>query len=116
MTIIHNAIPQVNTHAVLYSLPDAIRQLAITMVVNVAEGNNEMAMDTPNEYNTKAEFESVFEDLPLQALDMIPDLIHELEQGLRKQLNEMKYTAKVVRMDYKDDGELADVTVKLDVA
>jgi hypothetical protein len=115
MTIIHNAIPTVNTHAVLYSLPDAVRQLAIVMLVNMAEANTEMAMDTPEEYNTKAEFENVLQDLPLQALDMIPDLIHDLEQSLRKQLNEMKYTAKVVRMDYKEDGELADVTVKLNV-
>jgi hypothetical protein len=55
----------------------------------------------------------VFQDINLQALDAIPDLIHDLEQSLRRELTTMKYTAKVTRMDYKEDGELDDVTVKL---
>jgi hypothetical protein len=113
MTIIHDAIPTVNANGVIYSLSDAVSNLAKTMMVNVAEANNEMAMDTPEEYNSKGEFENIFQDINLQALDMLPDMMHELEQSIRRHLNDMKYTAKVVRMDYKEDGEIADVTVKL---
>jgi hypothetical protein len=104
----------VNANAVLFSLSDAASTLAKTMVLNASEGNIDMAMDMPNEYNTKNEFEEVFKDLNLQALDMLPDIMYEVEQSIRNELTKMKYTAKVVRMDYKEDGELDDVTVKLD--
>lgn len=108
-------VDTVKTNGVLYSQPEAVRKLAIAMLVNVAEGNTDMVCDMSEEYPTKADVEAVYSGLHEVALDMLSDHIADLQASLEKALREIKYTARVRRLDYDKDGKLSDVTVDIDV-
>lgn len=105
----------VKTNSVLYSSHDAIRKLAIMMMVNTAETNVDMVMDCSNEYKTKEEIEAVFQGLNEVALEMLDDHIDDLRRSLEAALRDIKYTARVRRLDYDKDGSLSDVTVDISV-
>jgi hypothetical protein len=113
MTIIHNAASTVDSIGVIHSLSGSVRQLAINMIVDMAEGNLDMIQDMAEEYSNKNDIENALAVLNDQALDMLPDLMRDLETSIKNTLEQLKYTAKVSRMDYDDAGELKDVTVKL---
>ena len=115
MIVYENGIEQVNTNGVLYSNPSVIRKLAIMMMVSMAESNTDMVCDMSEEYPTKADVERVFQGLNDQALDMLDDHISDLRASLEKFLQEVKYTAKVRRLEYDQEGKLADITVDIDV-
>ena len=105
----------VETNAVLYSQPEAIRKLATMMLANMAESNTDMVCDMPEEYETKAEVELAFQNLNEQALDMLDDVISELREKLEMFLRESKVSARVRRLDYDAEGKLSDITVDLSV-
>ncbi len=106
---------KVTANGVLYSQPDAVRKLAIMIMVNAAESNVDMVCDMQDEYETKADIEAVFAPLNEQALDMLEDHIAHLRRSLESFLRNAKVTAKVRRLDYGKEGNLADVFVELDV-
>ncbi len=115
MIVYPDNIETVKTNGVLYSQPDAIRKMAIMLMVNVAEGNTDMICDMPEEYETKDEVERAFQALNEVALDMLEDHIADLRLSLEKFLREVKFTAKVRRLDYDKEGKLSDVTVDINV-
>lgn len=115
MIVYQDNIDTVKTNGVLYSNPDAVRKMAIMMLVNVAEGNTDLVCDCADDYKTKADVEAVFQGLNEVALDMLSDHIDDLRLALEKCLREIKYTARVRRLDYDQEGNLADVTVDIDV-
>ena len=115
MIVYQDNIETVKTNGVLYSNPDVVRKLAIMMMVNAAEANTDMVCDMSEEYQTKADVEAVFQGLNEVALDMLEDHISDLRLSLEKCLREIKFTARVRRLDYDKEGKLSDVTVDLDV-
>jgi hypothetical protein len=106
----------VKTNGVLYSQPDAIRRLAIMMLVNSAEGNIDMVLDCSGDYESKDDIEDVFAPLADQALDMLEDHIADLRRSLESFLRSAKVTAQVRRLDYNKEGKLSDITLDIDVA
>lgn len=116
MILYHNAVETVKTNEVLYSNDNAIRKLAIMMMVNAAEANTDMVLDMPNEYTSKQEIEAAFLHLNEQAVDTLEDYIHDLRLNLEKFLRNAKFRARVTRIDYsKANGEMSDIHVELDV-
>ena len=115
MIVYQDNIDQVKTNGVLYSDPQVVRKLAIMMLVNTAEGNTDMVCDMCEEYPTKADVERVYQGLHEVALDMLDDHINDLRNSLEKALREIKYTARVRRLDYDEQGKLSDVTVDIAV-
>jgi hypothetical protein len=111
-----NDVETVKTNGVLYSQPDAVRKMAIMLMVNAAEANTDMVLDMQDEYKSKEDIEGVFQAINEVALDMLEDHIADLRLSLDKFLREAKVTAKVRRLDYDKEGNLADITVDLDVA
>jgi hypothetical protein len=106
----------VKTNGVLYSQPEAIRRLAIMMIVNAAEANTDMVLDMQDEYKSKEELEGAFRALNEQALETLEDHITDLRLSLDKFLRSAKVTAQVRRLDYNTEGKLADITLDIDVA
>lgn len=115
MIVYQDNIETVKTNSVLYSDPQTVRKLAIMMLVNVAEGNTDMVCDCAGDYPTKKDVEAVFQGLNEVALDMLDDHFADLRSSLEKCLREIKYTARVRRMDYDEQGNLSDVTVDISV-
>lgn len=116
MILYHNTVDTVKTNDVLFSNDNAVRKLAIMMMVNAAEANTDMVMDMPNEYTSKQEIEAAFLHLNEQAIDMLEDHIADLRLNLESFLRNIKYRARVTRIDYsKANGEMSDVHVELDV-
>lgn len=116
MILYHNAVETVKTNAVLYSNNEAVRKLAIMMMVNAAEANTDMVMDCPDQYTSKEEIEAVYLHLNELALETLEDHIHDLRLNLEKFLQTVKFRARVTRLEYaKVDGKLNDVTVELEV-
>lgn len=115
MIVYEDNIETVKTNGVLYSNTEAVRKLAIMMLVNVAENNTDMVCDMSEEYRTKAEVEAVFQGLNEVALDMLEDHISDLRSSLERALREIKFTARVRRLDYDKEGKLSDVTVDIAV-
>lgn len=105
----------VETNAVLYSQPEAIRKLATMMLVNMAESNTDMICDMPEEYDTKEDIERAFGHLNEQALDCLEDHINDLRNSLERFLREVKVTTRVRRLEYNEQGKLSDITVDLSV-
>lgn len=116
MILYHNTVETVKTNEVLYGSREAIRKLAIMLMVNAAEANTDMVMDMPNEYTSKPEIEAAFLHLNEQALDMLDDHIDTLRGALKAELEKIKFRARVTRIDYsKANGEMSDVHVELNV-
>lgn len=115
MIVYPGNVDSVKTNGVLYSQKDAVRSMAIAMLINVAEGNTDMVCDMSNEYPTKGDVEAVFQGLHEVALDMLDDHIADLRISLERALREIKYTARVRRLDYDREGNLSDVTVDIEV-
>ena len=115
MIVYQDNIEQVKTNGVLYSDPQVVRKLAIMMMVNTAEGNTDMVCDMSEDYKTREDVEAVFQGLNEVALDMLDDHINDLRASLEKALREIKYTARVRRLDYDEQGKLSDVTVDIAV-
>lgn len=114
--IVYPTVDTVKTNEVLYYSPEAIRKLGIMLMVNAAEANTDMVMDMPDEYTSKEEIEAVYLHLNQQAREMLEDHIHDLRMNLDKFLQNVKFRARVTRLDYaKVDGTLNDVTVEIDV-
>ena len=105
----------VKTNGVLYSQPDAIRKLAIMLIVNAAESNTNMICDMQQEYESKQDIEGAFRALNEQALDILPDHIADLQATLERFLRSAKVTARVRRLYYTKEGKLSDITIDLDV-
>ena len=115
MIVYENGIETVKTNGVLFSNPDAVRKLAIMLLVNSAECNTDMVCDCSEEYPTKGDIERVFQGLNDQALDNLEVHLDDLRLSLERALREIKFTARVRRLDYNKEGKLADITVDLDV-
>lgn len=114
--IVYQSVDTVKTNEILFYSPEAVRKLGIMMLVNAAEANADMIMDMPEEYTSKPEMEAVFLHLNEQAMDMLEDHIHDLRLNLQKFLQNVKFRARVTRIDYKKDtGLLKDIHVELDV-
>ena len=105
----------VKTNGVLYSQPDAIRKMALMLLVNAAESNTDMVFDCAEEYKSKDEIEGVFTELNEQTLDMLEDHIADLHRSLESFLRSAKVTARVRRLDYDKEGKLADISLDLSV-
>ncbi len=105
----------VKTNGVLYSQPESIRRLAIMMMVNAAEANTDMIFDCSEEYETKQDIEGAFQALNEVALDMLEDHISDLRRSLETVLRNAKVAARVRRLDYNKEGNLADITIDIDV-
>lgn len=106
----------VRTHDVLYSRPEAIRKMAIMLLVNAAESNIDMVCDMSEEYGSKADIDGAFQGLNEQALVMLEDNIADLRQSLENFLRKTKITAQVRRLNYDKEGKLDGITLDLDVA
>ena len=116
MIVYNNAANTVKTNSVLYGNPDAVRQLAVMMMVNAAESNMDMVMDMPQEYGSKPEIEAVFQNLNELALEVLDDHIDTLRGALKAELERIKCRARVSRLDYSTlNGELIDIHVELNV-
>ena len=98
---------------VLYRKGDAVRKLAVAMMVNIAESNTDMVCDMQEEYKTKEDIEAVFGSLNLTALDLLDDYIDDLRDSIKTQLIELRSQARVRRLEYDNDGRLVDITVDL---
>lgn len=105
----------VKTTDVLYSQKAAIRSLAISMIINCAEGTRDMIIDCSEEYSTKADIEIMFRSIHEQARDMLEDHIHDLQVALDQALRDIKFTARVHRLDYDKEGQLSDIGVDITV-
>jgi uncharacterized membrane protein len=115
MIVYENGVDTVKTNDVLCYSTKAVRNLAIMLMVNAAEANTDMVLDMSHEYRTKDEVEAVFNNLNEIALDALADHIDDLRASLEKFLREVKFTARVRRMEYEADGSLSDVLVELEV-
>jgi hypothetical protein len=116
MITYQNGCDTVKTHDVLYSRPDAIRKMAIMMLVNAAESNIDMVCDMPEAYGSKADIDGAFQGLNEQALAMLEDNIADLRLSLENFLQKTKITAQVRRLNYNKEGKLDGITLDLDVA
>ena len=103
----------VKPNDILYARPEAIRKLAMSMLVNIAESNTDMVIDYAEEYENKREIEGLFECINDTALDTLEDQIEELHSALRSMLKTIRVNPRVRRLDYDDDGKLIDITVDL---
>ena len=110
-----NGIDTVKTTGVLYSQPDAIRKMALMLLVSAAESNIDMVLDCAEEYKSKDDIEGVFAALNEQTLDMLEDHIADLRRSLESFLRNAKLNARVRRLDYNKNGELADISLDLSV-
>ena len=116
MIVYNNAANTVKTDGVLYGNPEAVRHLAVMLMVNAAECNVDMVMDVPQEYGSKPEIEAVFQNLNELALEVLDDHIDTLRGALKAELERIKFRARVTRLDYsKANGELSDIHVELNV-
>ncbi len=115
MIVFQNGIETVKTHDVLYGQPEGIRKLATMLIVDMAESNTDMVCDMSDEYQTKADVERVFQGLNDQAIDVLEDNFEFLKERLINFLRTAKVTARVRRMDYDEEGKLADVMVDVSV-
>ena len=115
MIVFQDGLETVTASGVLYSRPDAVRKLAIMIMINAAEANTDMICDMSEEYETKDNIEAVFKSLNEQALDMLEDHIADLQKSLESFLKNTKFKAQVRRLDYNKEGKLADIVVDLDV-
>ena len=98
---------------VLYRKSNAVRKLAIAMMVNIAESNTDMVCDMPEDYKTKDDIQEVFRELNLTALDLLDDYIDDLRDAIKKELIELRPQPRARRLDYSDEGRLVDITVDL---
>lgn len=108
-------IDTVRTNGVLYTSSDAIRKMAIQMIVNAADSNTEMVCDMQNEYKTKEEIAAVYSNLAQQAKEMLEDHINDIKLNLEKFLCEAVVHARVRRLDYDEQGNLSDISVDIQV-
>lgn len=116
MIVYNNAANTVKTNSVLYGNPEAVRNLAVMMLVNAAEFNMDMVMDMPHEYASKPEIEAAFLHLNELALESLDDHIDTLRGALKAELERIKFRARVTRLDYsKSNGELSDIHVEINV-
>ena len=115
MIVFEDNVETVKVNGVLYSQPDTVRKLAVMMMVNAAEGNTDMVLDMQHEYPSKADVEAAFKDLNELALDCLEDHISDLRLALKQFLENAKVTARVRRLEYDTDGNLADIVVDVDV-
>ena len=106
----------VRTNSVLFSQPDAVRKLAIMMMVNAAEGSIDMITDYPENYETKEDMEIVLGNVREMALECLEDHIADLRRSLESFLRSAKVDVKVRRLDYTKAGELSDISIDIDVA
>jgi Zn-dependent M32 family carboxypeptidase len=115
MTVTYTGVSQnLTASKVLFYNDDTIKALAQAAMINMAEANIEMICDLPEEYQTKADVERVFDGLNEQAADMIRDVMDDFRDRLLAELATKKYTACVKAMRFCDvDGGLDDVDVKL---
>ena len=110
------SVETVNTNDVLYARNDALRALAVMMMVNAAESNTDMICDVPEEYESKDDIEAVFGSLNEQALAMFDEHFDDLRRRVERFLQSAKVTARVRRLDYNVEGRLCDITLDLDVS
>lgn len=104
---------QVRPNDVLYSRNDAVRKLAVAMLVNLAESNIDMVCDMDDEFLTKDAIESAFKNLNDVVLSTLDDHIFDLRNALTKMLLDIKVDARVRKMEFNDIGRLSDVDVEL---
>lgn len=116
MIAYEKAVDTVRTNEILYQSPEAVRKIAVMLMVNAAECNADMVMDLPEEYPSKEEIEAVFLRLNEQALEMLDDHIDSLRGALKAQLEKIKFRARVTRLDYhRETGKLDDIHVNISV-
>lgn len=114
--IVYQNVDTIKTNEILYAGREAVRKLAIMMMVNAAESNHDMVLDMPEEYTSKQEIEAAFLHINEQALDMLDDYIDSLRGALKAELEKIKFRARVTRVDYsKTDGEMSGIHVELNV-
>lgn len=114
--ILYPSVDTVKTNDVLFYSAEAVRKLGIMLMVNAAEANTDMVMDMPEEYTSKPEMDAVYLHLNEQAIDMLEDHIADLRRSLESFLRNVKFQARVTRIDYDDvTGDMKDITVKLNV-
>lgn len=117
MTVIYNrGFESVDSWNILYSNQSAVKKLVTSMLIDAAEGNLNMVLDCSDEYPDKNSIESVFDTLNQQCIDRLEDVIMHLRDTMLEQLNTLKTTAKVTRIDYKVSGEVDDIHLKVDIA
>ena len=116
MVNFEKGVETVSTNDVLYSHPNAVRALAIMMMVNAAESNTDMICDMPEEYKNKDDVEVVFSSLNEQALDMFDEHFEDLRNRVERFLRSAKVVARVRRLDYNPEGLLSDIAIDLDVS
>lgn len=104
---------QVRPTDVLYSKPDAVRKLAVAMLINIAESNIDMVCDMDDDFLTKDSIESAFKNLNDVVLSVLEDHIFDLRNELTKMLLDIKVDARVRKMEFNDIGRLSDVDVEL---
>lgn len=115
MIVYDDSAKTVDTIGVLFSRPDAIRKMAIVMLAHAAEFNTHMICDLPEEYETKEDMEVSLKGINESALGMLEDHIRDLRRALEDALQEIKFTARVRRLDYDEQGRLNDLTVDISV-
>lgn len=116
MIVYENGIDSARTAGILYTDPKDIRKLAITMLVNAAEGIVDMILDCPAEYSSKPEMDAALLRLNDHCLEALEDHIADLRGALTERLTNMKFRARVTNLEYKKEtGALSDVTVHIDV-
>lgn len=116
MTVIYNrGNENVSASGILYANKNEIRKLVTYMIVNAVEGNLDMVLDCPEEYPDKNSIESVFDTLNDQCLDQLEDRIGQLLLEMQNQLKTLKTSVRVMRIDYKESGEVDDIHLQVDV-
>lgn len=110
-----NVNKTLDAEQVLYSNPIAVRQLAVTIMANMAESNIDMVCDEQDSYPTKEDIEVVFSGLHEQSQDFVNDAIDELKAALMQYLRNVKYTTKVRQLTYDTDGRLGNIGLDLTV-
>ena len=113
MIVFDKGVETVKTEALLYSHKEVVRSFAIMLMANAAESNLDMLLDCPEEYPTKKDIDSVFNQINVVALDMFPDYINDLKYNIEEFLKTAKFKAHVSRLHYDKEGNLSDVDVEL---
>ena len=103
----------VRPNDLLYNRDLAIRKMAVTMILNIAESNLDMVCDCDDDFKTKDAIERSFQHLNDVVLSTLEDHIYDLRTNIVRMLADLKVDARVRKMEYNEIGRLSDVDVEL---
>lgn len=120
MTVIvfktNNKVDELTVRKILFTSDDLIEALAEEAIVNMAEANIDMVLDSSEQYDTKEKIEAAFNCNFLNqiAYDMVNNEMDDFKSAVLEKIKEKQYQVNVTTMHFNgDEGEMSDVDVRI---